>query len=83
MKKNLVIINNEKCTVKEEDPYCENVEIKSFSDNLIKNYNLKFLLRSGDVSPVYKMDKLNTEISRGIFSFTNKLIKSIFYDKAK
>ena len=82
MKKNLVIINNEKCSIKESDLYCENIEIKSLSENLKNKYNIKFLLRKGNITPVYKIDKSNTKISSNILSFTKNLIISIIKDRA-
>ena len=82
MKKNLVIINNEKCSIKENDLYCENIEIKSLNENLKNKYNIKFLLRKGNITPVYKIDKSNTKISSNILSFTKNLIISIIRDRA-
>ena len=82
MRKNLVIINNEKCSIKESDLYCENIEIKSLSENLKNKYNIKFLLRKGNITPVYKIDKSNTKIRSNILSFTKNLIISIIKDRA-
>ena len=82
MKKNLVIINNEKCSIKENDLYCENIEIKSLSENLKNKYNIKFLLRKGNITPVYKIDKSNTKISSNILSFIKNLIISTIKDRA-
>ena len=82
MKKNLVIINNEKCSIKENDLYCENIEIKSLSENLKNKYNIKFLLRKGNITPVYKIDKSNTKISSNILSFIKNLIISMIKDRA-
>jgi glycosyltransferase involved in cell wall biosynthesis len=82
VKKNLIIINNEKCSIKESDLYCENIEIKSLSENLKNKYNIKFLLRKGNITPVYKIDKSNTKISSNILSFTKNLIISMIKDRA-
>ena len=82
MRKNLVIINNEKCSIKESDLYCENIEIKSLSENLKNKYNIKFLLRKGNITPVYKIDKSNTKISSNILSFIKNLIISTIKDRA-
>ena len=82
MKKNLVIINNEKCSIKENDLYCENIEIKSLSENLKNKCNIKFLLRKGNTTPVYKLDKSNTKISSNILSFVKNLILSTIKDRA-
>ena len=70
MTKKLVIINNEKCIDTSNDIYCQNIEIKSLSDNLSSAYDIKFLLRKSFVQPVYKIDKSNVRLSSNIFSFT-------------
>ena len=57
MKKNLVIINNEKCSIKNGEIFCENIEIKSLNENLKSKYDVKFLLREGNTAPVYKIEK--------------------------
>tara|TARA_B100000579_G_scaffold379610_1_gene347044 strand:- start:809 stop:1831 length:1023 start_codon:yes stop_codon:yes gene_type:complete len=82
MTKKLVIINNEKCIDTNNDIYCQNIEIKSLSDNLSSAYDIKFLLRKSFVQPVYKIDKSNVRLSSNIFSFTKNLIISIFKDQA-
>lgn len=82
MKKNLVIINNEKCSIKENDLYCENLEIKSLNENLKNKYNIKFLLRKGNITPVYKIDKSNTKIGSNILFLTRNLIISMIKDRA-
>ncbi len=82
MKKNLVIINNEKCIEKNNEFYCENIEIKSLFENLKSKYNVKLLLRKAKISTVYKLDKSKTKISGNIFSFTKNLIQSSLKDDA-
>lgn len=82
MEKNLVIINNEKCSVKDNNLYCENIEISSLSENLKNKYNIKFILRKGDATPVYKLDKSKTKISSNILFFTKNLFVSMVRDKA-
>mgnify|MGYP001223243970 CR=1 FL=1 len=82
MKKKLVIINNEKCNKENNELFCENIEMKSISDNLKSKFDIKFFLRKGKISPVYKLDKSIIEISSNIFIFTKKIIKSIFNDNA-
>ena len=82
MKKKLVIINNEKCTEKNQEFYCENIEISTLSEGLISKYNLKFLLRKKNIVPVYKINKSITKISPNLISFTKNLIKSIINDKS-
>jgi len=83
MKKNLVIINNEKCSIKNGEIFCENIEIKSLNENLKSKYDVKFLLREGNTAPVYKIEKSNTKISANIFSFTKNLFTSAIKDRSE
>ena len=83
MKKNLVIINNEKCSIKNGEIFCENIEIKSLNQNLKSKYDVKFLLREGNTAPVYKIEKSNTKISANIFSFTKNLFTSAIKDRSE
>ena len=83
MKKNLVIINNEKCSIKNGEIFCENIEIQSLNQNLKDKYNIKFLLREGNIVPVYKIEKSNTKISSNIFSFAKNLFASVIKDRSK
>ena len=83
MKKNIIIVNNEKCSEKNGLLYCQNLEIKSMGMGLSNKYNLKFLLRKADVQPVYKIDKFDVKLSSNIFSFiknfkSSTLIKLLF-----
>ena len=81
-KKNLIIINNERCFEKDQKVYCENIEIKSLNENLSKFFNLKFFLRRGNTKPIYEINKSNTFLSSNPLSFSKNIINSIFNDNA-
>ena len=83
MKKNIIIVNNEKCSEKNGLLYCQNLEIKSMGMGLSNKYNLKFLLRKADVQPVYKIDKFDVKLSSNIFSFIKNLIFTINKEKSE
>jgi len=76
MKKNLVIINNEKCIKKEGSFFCENIEISSITELLIKKFNIKLILRKSVVNPVYKINSGNVIANSNIFLFVKNTIKS-------
>ena len=82
MKKNLVIINNEKCILKNGNIFCENIEISSINEILQGNFNIKFILRKSDARPLYKINSQNISINSNIFLFIKNILKSIFNDKA-
>ena len=60
MKKDLVIINNEKCIKKGNNFYCENIEIQSITELLSRSFNIKLILRKAIINPIHKIN--NSEI---------------------
>ena len=82
MKKDLVIINNEKCIKKEDSFYCENIEIKSITELLSKAFNIKLILRKSVVNPIHQIENSEVIASPNIFDFTKNIISSVIRDKA-
>jgi len=82
MKKDLVIINNEKCIKKEDSFYCENIEIKSITELLSKAFNIKLILRKSAVNPIHQIENSEVIASSNIFDFTKNIISSVTRDKA-
>jgi glycosyltransferase involved in cell wall biosynthesis len=83
MKKKLVIINNEKCVKKENNFYCENIEIKSITNLLNRTFNIKLILRKSDVSPIHKIENSEVIASSNIFIFLKNIIKSVMSKDSK
>jgi glycosyltransferase involved in cell wall biosynthesis len=82
MKKDLVIINNEKCIKKGNNFYCENIEIKSITELLSKAFNIKLILRKSAVNPIHQIENSQVIASSNIFDFTKNIISSVIRDKA-
>ena len=82
MKKNLVIINNEKCIKKGNNFYCENLEIKSITELLSKTFNIKPILRESVVRPIHKINNSEVVTGSNIFSFIKNVIYTVIKDKA-
>ncbi len=82
MKKDLVIINNEKCIKKGNNFYCENIEIKSITELLSKVFNIKLILRKSVVNPIHQIENSEVIASSNIFDFTKNIISSVIRDKA-
>ena len=82
MKKDLVIINNEKCIKKRDSFYCENIEIKSITELLSKAFNIKLILRKSVVNPIHQIENSEVIASSNIFNFTKNIISSVIRDKA-
>ena len=83
MKKNLFIINNEKCVNKNGNIYCQNLEIKLLASDLKKFFNLFFLLRSSKIKPVHSIDCEKISISSNIFTYIYKVFFFMFFKKLK
>ena len=82
MKKNLVIINNEKCIKKGKNFYCENIEIKSISKILSQKFNIKLILRKSIINPIHKLRSSEVIACSNTFSFTINLLNSLIKDRA-
>ena len=81
MKKNLIIVNNEKCTKNKDYFFCENIEISSITQLLGNKFNIKLILREAAVKPVYKINNQDVLTATNIFFFIKNIIKSSFKDK--
>ena len=77
MRESIVIINNEKCVVKKNDIYCQNIEIKSISEALDKNFDISLILRKSNINPIHKINIIKTKISSNIISFISNIIKNL------
>ncbi len=82
MKKDLIIINNEKCIKKGNNFYCENLEIKSITELLSKTFNVKLILRESVVRPIHKINNSEVVTGSNIFSFIKNVIYTVIKDKA-
>jgi glycosyltransferase involved in cell wall biosynthesis len=76
MKKNLVIINNEKCIKIDNNFFCENIEISSLSKSLSPFFNVYLFLRSAKFHPVHKIFLKKIYIYKNFYSFF--LLKKLF-----
>jgi glycosyltransferase involved in cell wall biosynthesis len=82
-KKDLVIINNEKITKDESNFYCENVDIKSISEDLNENFNVTLVAReSKRINRIRKINLQNIKVSPNIFLFLFSLFGTFKKDKA-
>ena len=74
--KDLVIINNEKISEKEKVFFCDNVDIKSISENLGKNFNLSLIARSTKINRKHEIKLENIKNLSNIFSFFYNIFKT-------
>ena len=74
--KNLVIINNEKISSKENYFYCDNIDIKSIPEGLSKNFNVTLIARGSKIGRTRQINLDKIETSSNIFSFLFSVLKT-------
>jgi glycosyltransferase involved in cell wall biosynthesis len=75
-KKNLVIINNEKIYKKENNFYCDNIDLKTLPDELNKNFKVTLITRKSKTKRSRLLNLINVKISSNIFSFLFNILKT-------
>ena len=83
MKERLVIINNEKCLIKNSSIYCQNLELKSLPEGLNSHFDINLILRKSNVSAIHKIDVNNIDLSNNILGFIINLLKEFKNKKTK
>jgi len=79
--KDLVIINNEKISVKKNNSsnnsfYCDNIDMKTIPEDISKNFNLTFIARNSKEKRFHKINLNKIEVASNIFSFLLSLFKT-------
>ena len=79
--KDLVIINNEKISVKKcstshNSFYCDNIDMKTIPEDLSKSFNLTFIVRNSKKERFHKINLNEIEISTNIFSYLLSVFKT-------
>jgi glycosyltransferase involved in cell wall biosynthesis len=69
MKKNLVIINNEKCAMIGNKFFCENIEISTLTKSLSFFFNVSLFARSAKINPVHRISLKEIYTYKNFFSF--------------
>jgi len=83
MKEGLVIINNEKCVIKNSGIYCQNLELKSLPEGLNSHFDINLILRKSNVSAIHKIDVNNIDLSNNVLGFIINLVKEFKNKKTK
>ena len=78
--KKLVIINKEKIFEKDNNFYCDNVDIKSIAEGLSKNFKTSVIAKKSNIKRFHKINLENIEIASNIFTFLFSIFKT-FKDK--
>ena len=80
--KDLVIINNEKISKKNNNFYCDNVDMQSIPEDLNKNFNVNVIARKSKVERACKIDLEKIEVASNIFLFLFYILKTFKKNKA-
>jgi len=75
-KKKLVIISNERTFVKDNEFYCDNVDIKSIPEGLKESFDVLLLARASTIKRSYKINLENLSLSNNIFGYLNNIFKT-------
>ena len=78
--KKLVIINKEKIFGRNNDFYCDNVDMKSIPEGLSENFKTLIIARKSNIKRFHKINLENIEIASNIFTFLLGIFKT-FKDK--
>ena len=78
--KKLVIINKEKIFEKDNNFYCNNVDLKSIPEGLSKNFKTSVIARKSNIKRFHKINVANIETASNIFTFLFSIFKT-FKDK--
>ena len=74
--KKLVIINKEKIFEKDNNFYCDNVDLKSIPEGLSKNFKTSVIAKKSNIKRFHKINLENIEITSNIFTFLFSIFKT-------
>ena len=75
--KKLVIINNEKISKKENNFYCDNVDMKSTPEGLSNNFDVLVIARKSKIERSQKINLQKIKISSNILVFLFHILKTL------
>jgi len=79
--KDLVIINNERISKEKESFFCDNIDIKSISENLDKYFNVTVIARNSKIKNKHQISLEKIKNLSNIFSFLFSIFRTIKKDE--
>ncbi len=77
MKQYLAIVSNEKTTQKEENFFCDNIDMKSIPEGLKESYEINLFVRNSKIErSSHSINLSNIIVSKSIFSYAKNIIKT-------
>ena len=83
MFENLVIVENESISKNGDNFYCDNIECKSISEGLSKNFKVLLIGRGSNTKRFHKINLKNFKISSNIFIFLFNILRTLTDKKTK
>lgn len=74
--KNLIIINNEKISIKDKIFYCDNIDMKSIPEEFKKYFNVTLIARNSSIKRSHQINLDKVKISSNIISFIYSIFKT-------
>ena len=74
--KKLIIINKEKIFEKNNNFYCDNVDLKTIPEGLNKNFKISVIARKSNIKKFHQINLENIEIASNIFTFLFSIFKT-------
>ena len=80
--KKLIIISNEKASTSKEKIYCDNIDMKSISEGLSKNYEVLMISRKSNTKRFHQINVEKIKLANNIFTFLFSILKTFKYKEA-
>jgi len=82
LKENLSIISNEKTTEDKHSFFCDNIDMKSLSEGLSNDFEIKLFVRnSKTLRSAYKINLKNIIMSKNILAYIFNILKSLSFSE--
>ena len=79
MKKKIVIINKEKIFKKDNNFFCDNVDIKTIPEGLGKNFDVSVIAAKSNIERSHKINLQNIKLTSNVFNFLISIFKTFKY----
>ena len=83
MKKQLILINNEKVNKENSNFFCDNIFMKHIPEDLSEKFNIHMISRSSKIQRSHKINLQQIKLGNNIFSYLINILKTLKFKDAK
>ena len=83
MKKQLILINNEKVNKENCNFFCDNIFMKHIPEDLSEKFNIHMISRSSKIQRSHKINLQQIKLGNNIFSYLINILKTLKFKDAK